>query len=47
LADFGALLVEVGEMLRAELLIEGELGLREIFLIGADVGLAEAIVRIG
>ncbi len=47
LADFGALFVEIGEMLRAELLIEGELGLREIFLIGADVGLAEAIVRVG
>ena len=34
-------------MLRAELLIERKLGLREIFLICADVGLAQAIVRVG
>src|ERR1700691_2504470 len=46
LADFGALFVEVGEMLRDELLIDGELRLRENVLICAVGRLPETIVRV-
>lgn len=47
LADFGALFVEVGEVLFAEALIDLELLLAAVFCAGADVGLAEPVVRVG
>jgi hypothetical protein len=47
LADFGALLVEIGQVLGAKLLVELEFVLGAVFFAGADVGLAEPIVSVG
>src|SRR5260370_26104363 len=47
LADFGALLVELREMLLAEFLVHLDLLLGTLFFAGTDVRLAESIVRVG
>ena len=47
LADFGALLFEVGQMLLADFLVLLELVLGAVLFAGVDVGLAQAVVGVG
>jgi len=47
LPDFRPLSIEVGEVLRAKLLIHLQLVLGLILFAGADVGLAESIMSVG
>lgn len=47
LADFGALLIEIGKMLGTELLIDLQLLLGEVFFASANIGLRETIMNVG